>query len=126
MKNFLTIPRILLLVAAALIFCGGLPLHPNVSAQTEIRNIDLTAKRFNFDPGEITVKKGQPVKLTIKSLDTNHGLRVPELGIDMKIKKGATAEAEFTPDKTGDFVGHCTVFCGSGHGSMKLTIHVVE
>ena len=126
MKKLLTLPRILLIVAAALIFCGGIPPHQHVSAQTETRNIDLTAKRFNFDPSEITVKKGQPVKLTIKSLDTNHGLRVKELGIDMKIKKGSTAEAEFTPDKTGDFVGHCTVFCGSGHGSMQLTIHVVE
>lgn len=126
MKRFFTVNRILLIVAATFIFCGLPPLHTNLSAQTETRDIELTAKRFNFDPGEITVKKGQPVELTIKSLDVNHGLRVKELGIDMKIKKGGTAEAEFTPDKTGDFVGHCTVFCGAGHGSMKLIIHVVE
>jgi cytochrome c oxidase subunit 2 len=32
----------------------------------------------------------------------------------------------FTADKTGDFVGHCSVFCGSGHGGMSLTLHVVN
>ena len=33
---------------------------------------------------------------------------------------------QFTPDKAGDFVGHCSVFCGSGHGGMMLTLHVVD
>jgi cytochrome c oxidase subunit 2 len=72
------------------------------------------------------LKKGQPVVLIVKSLDVAHGLRVRELNIDLKVKKGASSEVQFTPEKTGDFVGHCSVFCGSGHGSMKLTIHVVE
>ena len=43
-----------------------------------------------------------------------------------KVSKGGTAEIAFTPDKTGTFVGHCSVFCGSGHGEMTLTLHVVE
>jgi cytochrome c oxidase subunit II len=43
----------------------------------------------------------------------------------MKVKAGETAEATFTPTKAGDFVGHCSVFCGSGHGSMVFTLHVV-
>jgi cytochrome c oxidase subunit 2 len=44
----------------------------------------------------------------------------------LKAGKGATSEVEFAPEKTGDFVGHCSVFCGGGHGSMMLTLHVVE
>jgi cytochrome c oxidase subunit 2 len=44
----------------------------------------------------------------------------------VKVGKGATTEVQFTPEKTGNFVGHCSVFCGGGHGSMKLTLHVVE
>jgi cytochrome c oxidase subunit 2 len=99
---------------------------PAVSGQAETKTIDITAKRSTFDPTEITLKKGQPVMLVVKSLDVGHGLRVRELNIDLKIKKGGTSEVQFTPGKTGDFVGHCSVFCGPGHGSMKLTIHVVE
>jgi len=97
-----------------------------VRAQGEPRRIEVTAKRFGYDPGEITVKKGQPVVLVIKSADVDHGLRFRELNLNAKIDKGKSAELSFTPDKTGDFVGHCSVFCGSGHGSMALTLHVVE
>ena len=97
-----------------------------VQAQAAPRRIEVTAKRFAFEPGEITVKKGQPVVLVLKSTDVAHGLRFRELNLDVKIPKGDTVELPFTPDKTGDFVGHCSVFCGSGHGTMTLTLHVMD
>jgi cytochrome c oxidase subunit II len=95
-------------------------------AQSEPRRIEVAAKRFAFEPGEITLKKGQPVVLVLKSTDVAHGLRFRELNLDVKVEKGGTAELRFTPDKTGDYVGHCSVFCGSGHGAMTLTLHVVD
>jgi cytochrome c oxidase subunit 2 len=90
------------------------------------QRIEITAKRFEFSPAEITLKKGQPVVLALTSLDVAHGLHIAELNIDMKVSKGGTTETHFTPDKTGDFVGHCSVFCGSGHGSLVLKVHVVD
>lgn len=95
-------------------------------AQVSPRRIEITAKRFAYEPGEITLKQGQPVVLVIRSIDVAHGLRFRELNLNAKINKGNSTELNFTPDKTGDFVGHCSVFCGSGHGSMSLTMHVVE
>jgi cytochrome c oxidase subunit 2 len=95
-------------------------------AQDAPRKIEIAARRFSYDPSNITVKKGQPVVLVIKSLDVAHGLRFRELNLNAKVDKGGTAEMQFTPDKTGDFVGHCSVFCGSGHGEMTLTLHVVN
>ncbi len=89
------------------------------------QRIEITAQRFVFKPGEITVKVGQPVVLVLKSLDVGHGLRIPELGINLKVKAGETAEVTITPSKTGDFSGHCSVYCGSGHGSMTFVLHVV-
>lgn len=97
-----------------------------VKAQEGPRQIEVTAKRFSYAPGEITLKKGQPVVLVIKSADVAHGLRFRELNLNAKIDKSASAQLSFTPDKVGDFVGHCSVFCGSGHGEMTLTLHVVE
>lgn len=97
-----------------------------VTAQDNPRTIEVTAKRFAYEPAEITIKKGVPVVLVIKSLDVAHGLRFRELNLDAKVNKGGSAELRFTPEKTGDFVGHCSVFCGSGHGSMTLTLHVVD
>jgi len=95
-------------------------------AQTAPQRIEITAKRFEFEPGEITLKKGQPVVLVLKSADVPHGIRIRELNVEVKVGKGGTAEVKFTPDKTGDFVGHCAVFCGSGHGSMVFKVHVVD
>jgi cytochrome c oxidase subunit II len=116
---------ILLLLISAAIVAAVFSTHM-VRAQAAPRRIEVTAKRFTYEPGEITLKKGQPVVLVIHSEDVTHGMRVRELNLNAKIEKGTPAELSFTPDKTGDFVGHCSVFCGSGHGGMTLTLHVVE
>lgn len=101
-------------------------LSPLAWAHDEPQRIEITAHRFAFTPGEITVKKGQPVVLVIKSTDVSHGLRFHDLNINVKVSAGGTTEVTFTPDKTGDFVGHCSVFCGAGHGSMAFKVHVVD
>jgi len=113
------------MLALAVAMLGAVLPSPIARAQAEPQRIEIAAKRFAFTPGEITVKKGQPVVLVLKSLDVSHGLRIHDLGVDMKVKAGQTAEVTFTPDKAGDFTGHCSVFCGSGHGSMKFIVHVV-
>jgi cytochrome c oxidase subunit II len=98
----------------------------SVYAQTSTRRIEITAKRFEFSPADITLKKGEPVVIVLKSADVAHGLRFRRLGLDLHADKGQTTELPFTPAKTGDFTGQCSVFCGSGHGKMKLTLHIVE
>lgn len=90
------------------------------------KRIDVVAKRFEYIPAEITLKKGEPVVLVLKSQDVAHGLKFKELNLQTDISKDGTSELAFTPDKVGDFVGHCSHFCGSGHGSMILTLHVTE
>ena len=96
------------------------------SGDEPAQRIEVTAKRFSFEPAEITLKKDQPVDLVLTSTDVTHGLRVRELGIDVKAGKGGKSEFRFTPSKTGVFVGQCSVFCGKGHASMKLTVRVVD
>ena len=97
-----------------------------IQAQSAPKHIDVVAKRFEYQPAEVTLKKGEPVVISLKSTDVAHGIKFKELNLQAKIDKGGTGELAFTPDKTGDFVGHCSIFCGSGHGSMTLTFHVVE
>jgi cytochrome c oxidase subunit 2 len=118
--------KFMLLVVFVGLATAGLFSTRIVRAQAEPRRIEVTAKRFTYTPSEITVKKGQPVVLVINSEDVTHGLRFRELNVDTKIGKGAPGQLSFTPDKTGDFVGHCSNFCGSGHGGMTLTLHVVD
>jgi len=95
-------------------------------AQTP-RTIEMTAQRFAFEPNEITVKKGEPVILVIKSKDVIHGLVIEDLGVrTTEVKKGEGTEVKFDPETTGTFEGKCAHFCGKGHGSMKMTVHVTD
>jgi cytochrome c oxidase subunit 2 len=115
---------------SALVVMLGAPLAvllgPAIAEPAGPAGVEVTAKRFAFQPAEITVRKGQQVDLALKSADVAHGLRIRELNLDLRVNKGATADVSFTPDRVGDFVGRCSVFCGSGHGKMTLTIHVVD
>lgn len=88
--------------------------------------ISITAQRFSFSPNEITVKKGEAVTLVIESKDVSHGLLIEDLGVRTEIKKGQSTEVKFTPETVGTFEGKCAHFCGKGHGSMKMTVHVTE
>jgi cytochrome c oxidase subunit II len=90
------------------------------------QRIEVSVKKFAYAPEEITLKKGEPVVLVLTTKDVTHGLKFKELNLNTRIEKGKPSELAFTPDKVGDFVGHCSVFCGSGHGSMTLTLHVTE
>jgi len=113
-----------LAIAALLAAISGFSV--STIAQPAPKRIEITASQFSFAPGEITLKKGQPVLLVLKSKDVAHGLRVRELNVAVKVSDHGTSQVQFTPQKTGDFVGHCYVFCGKGHGSMVFTFHVVE
>lgn len=113
-------------VAALLAFFAVIGPHFNANAQDAQRRIEITAKRFDYTPGDITLKKGVPVVLVLTSEDVSHGLKFKDLNVVVTAKKGQTNEVAFTPDKVGNFVGQCSVFCGSGHGHMKMTLHVTE
>lgn len=88
--------------------------------------IKITAKRFEYSPNQITVKKGVPVVLEFTSLDRLHGFNCPGLGIRTDIVPGKVNRLRFVPDKVGTFPFHCDNFCGSGHEGMTGTITVTE
>ena len=88
--------------------------------------IHLTAKKFEYSPNEITVKKGRPVVIEIVSLDRKHGFTIPDLKVRSDVKPGAENVVRFTPDRAGTFNFHCDLFCGSGHEGMAGTLVVVE
>jgi cytochrome c oxidase subunit II len=90
------------------------------------RVIKLTAKKFDFTPGEITVKKGEPVILELTSADRVHGFNLPDFKVTAKIEPGKVSRVEFTPDKTGQFTFSCNIFCGSGHEDMSGKLIVTD
>ncbi len=91
-----------------------------------IKEFSILAKNWVFEPATITVKKGDTVKLNIKSVDVNHGLTIAAFNVSTKLNPGETETVEFVADKAGSFSFFCSVFCGSGHREMKGTLIVTE
>lgn len=110
------------LTVIALCLCMCALLDAQESAQPQ--RIEIVAKKFEFFPAEITIQKGQPVTLVLTSEDVPHGLAIKEFNVKAEFKKDKPAEVTFTPSQAGDFVGKCNRFCGRGHGTMKLRVHV--
>jgi cytochrome c oxidase subunit 2 len=114
--------RRLIRSAAILLF---LLISINAFSQAPQR-IEITAKRYSFDPASITLKKDVPVVLVLTSKDVTHGLEIKELGVNTKIPKDRTVEVPVTPQAVGTFRGKCSVFCGFGHRHMTMTVKVTE
>lgn len=90
------------------------------------RVVQIKAKRFEFVPSRITLKKGEPVVLQLTSEDVTHGFFVRPLKIDEDIEAGQTKQVPLTPQVVGTFTTICDHFCGVNHGNMRMTIDVVE
>lgn len=88
--------------------------------------VQVTAKRFNFTPNEIVVKKGRPVVLEFSSLDFVHGFNVPGLKLRADLLPGQITRVRFTPERAGEYAFVCDNFCGDGHEEMHGHIVVKE
>ena len=121
--RLICVPFALLAVAAAVSLGRQDAPPPNASAETQ--EIQMTAKKYEFDPNVITVKQGDHVKLVITSLDRDHGIKLAAFGIKERLKKGVPTTVEFTASKAGTFPFECSVECGLGHHRMKGKV-VVE
>ncbi len=84
----------------------------------DIREIEVEAYRYAFKPDPIVVRKGEKVRLLVKSADVTHGIQIKEYRINEKLPKGETKAIEFTASKPGEFTIYCSVYCGPGHGRM--------
>jgi cytochrome c oxidase subunit 2 len=112
-------------VKKILVLALALALPGVIAADTAPRTIEITAKRFEFVPSTITLKKGETVHLRVTSEDVTHGLFLRPLKIDAELVPGVSEDVVVTPQQAGTFTAICHHFCGAGHGNMKLKV-VVE
>jgi cytochrome c oxidase subunit II len=91
----------------------------NAPVPAQETTIQMTARKYRFDPPVVTVKQGDTVKLIITAVDHDHGFRLAAYGIDRKLPRGVATTVEFIADKAGTFPFQCSNFCGLGHSKMK-------
>ena len=98
---------------------GGVSTDVSGTLNGDTRVVNVKAFRFDFDPNPIIVNQGEKVKLIVTSLDTAHGIAIPEYNINVPVPVGRPTTIEFVADKAGTFNFFCNVYCGSGHGGMR-------
>ena len=99
----------------------------NIFAQDQAeQTIRITAKKFEYSPNEIRLKKGVPAVLELSSLDRVHGFNCPDLGVRADIIPGKVSSVRVVPQKAGIYEFHCDIFCGDGHEDMSGKIIVEE
>ena len=117
--KYAMIPSLFLLVMLA-----GLS-GPSRAHADSPRVVEISAKRFEFTPNQVVLKKGETVILRLTSQDVTHGFFLRPLKIDAIIEPGKPTDVTVTPETAGSFTTICDHFCGVNHGNMKMTI-VVE
>ncbi|MCX6780405.1 MAG: cupredoxin domain-containing protein [Candidatus Magasanikbacteria bacterium] len=97
---------------------------PPVASQSPVKEFTITAKDWKFTPGNITVKKGDKVRLKITSVDVEHSFVLKDYNLNVQLDPGQTQVVEFIADKAGTFSFRCGVPCGEGHKEMTGTLTV--
>ena len=131
--------QVSILVAATLGLASSIvarPLNMAPGATEGAQIIDVSAKKYEFNPSPIRVKQGTRVQLKITATDHVHGFRITEFpdGGDAKgkpglvfsspqdcrrIEKGQTETIEFVAQTPGKYPFKCCVHCGWEHRAMK-------
>jgi cytochrome c oxidase subunit II len=86
--------------------------------------IDVTAKRFAFEPERIEVTEGDHVRLVVHSADGVHGIGIKKFKVEEQIPRGETVTIDFVASTVGTFPVLCSEYCGKGHEDMKGTLVV--
>ncbi|HET9832751.1 MAG TPA: cupredoxin domain-containing protein [Vicinamibacterales bacterium] len=92
-------------------------------AAPPIHQITVVARKFQFEPAELVVSPGEPVRLTIHSEDVVHGFGIPKMNIDVRVPAGGeSVTIEFIAPEPGRYEIVCSKFCGHGHAEMKAML----
>lgn len=108
--------------------------NPAQASTQDVKVIEVSAKKYEYNPSSIHVKQGTKVQLRITATDHTHGFKIAPDGSDKnggpglaftspqdcwKIEKGQSSTIEFVAQTAGTYSFKCCVKCGLGHGGMK-------
>lgn len=93
--------------------CNG----PSAPTATPVPGaIGIELRNFSFTPKDLKVTAGDPVNLSLKSMDIDHTFTVKELGIDWQVNAGAIAPQTYAFAKPGTFRVICAIAGHEGAG----------
>ncbi|MWC29009.1 cupredoxin domain-containing protein [Paenibacillus sp. MMS18-CY102] len=114
------IVAMLVLIVSA---CGAssTTLNSNISEPSSAtKEVVIEAKSWEFDKTEYRVKKGEAIKLSVKSSSGFHGIKIEDTSYSIQTNESKVLSF----DKAGEYNIYCNIACGSGHSKMKAKIIV--
>lgn len=86
------------------------PTETEGEATGEVREIQVEAGSFYYEPDVIRVKRGETVRIVMNSVDMMHDFNIDELDVQIPVTQaGNTATVEFTANQVGEFEYYCSV-----------------
>lgn len=124
------IPSVLLVVIFAWGFTGFLDMSVPPS---NTLNVQVTGQKwswaFTYPSGgtspELVVPVGEPVRLTMHSVDVLHSFYVPAFRVKRDVLPNRYTVLWFQSDLPGTYPVYCAEYCGTDHSRMITTVRVV-
>jgi cytochrome c oxidase subunit 2 len=89
------------------------------------RVIEVTAKRFTFEPSKVEVTEGERIRLVVKSADGVHGVQIKKVNVNKLVPRGGQpVNIDFVAPAPGTYEILCSEECGDGHDAMTGTLLV--
>jgi cytochrome c oxidase subunit II len=131
-------PHIIAVVSLAFFLMSPIAKAQSSSAADSPHVIEVIAKKFEFIPNEIHVKKGERIQIRLRTADRAHGLKLnlyPEGAAedgnpglifdhpqgDAKVEKHQERIIEFVAARAGTYDFKCSVQCSMGRGHDRMT-----
>jgi heme/copper-type cytochrome/quinol oxidase subunit 2 len=86
--------------------------------------LELVASRSGWRPQLLKLRKGETLKLLLKTADDEHCFALDVLRVEKRIAPGKTTVAELTPDRAGEFAFYCCL--EPENAKLRGTLVVVE
>jgi hypothetical protein len=104
------------ILAALAVICTITSCSKSVEFSGELvgnrRTVEVHVRRFAYEPGIITVRRGETVVIKLVSDDVAHGFYLFDYGLNTYVDPGETRIIGFVADKPGRFSFRCSRTCG--------------
>jgi cytochrome c oxidase subunit II len=84
--------------------------------------LSVVMKKWAIMPDRIVIPQGARVEMVVSTIDVEHGIAVPALGINEPVQPSKPAVVRFLAKTPGTYPMHCSILCGRGHDKMTGVI----
>jgi heme/copper-type cytochrome/quinol oxidase subunit 2 len=90
------------------------------------QTVTVAVSRDGFQPREIAARKGETVRLVIKTVDGEHCFAVDDLRVEKRVLPGRATTVDVTPDRAGTFPFYCCLETGAAADKQRGRLIVTE